>query len=256
MVRFSLYKRHRTKGVYYYVRFWNPEKKNYDAGISIETLRAKLGDDSLRRIGTRSAAAAIAVRAYEEGLTKKEKKSPNFIEYVLNFWDFDNSSYVKLKNKTKKNSIGRDHCLNMLGTFKRNFMPRINPELKLSEITQGDIETVIVSLIDEGKISASTINNVILSVQKPLNEAFARGMIKTNPMQNISMLQRDQKDRGIPTKAEVEAVLEYLRKEGFAGRISMKIYLAVVLAATTGMRQGEIRALRKEAIEFVENDLE
>ena len=256
MVRFSLYKRHLSGGVYYYVRFWNPEKKNYDAGISIEMLRTKLGEDSIRRIGTRSAAAAIAVRAYEEGLTKKEKKSPNFIEYVLNFWDFDNSSYVKLKNKTKKNSIGRDHCLNMLGTFKRNFMPRINPSLKLSEITQNDIEAVIISLIDEGKISAATINNVILSVQKPLNEAFARGMIKTNPMQNIHMLQRDQKDRGIPTKAEVEAVLEYLRKEGFAGRISMKIYLAVALAATTGMRQGEIRALRKDAIEFVENDLE
>ena len=122
MVRFSLYKRRRAKGVYYYVRFWNTEKKRYDAGLSIETLRAKLGDDGIRRIRTRSAAAAIAVRAYEEGLTKKEKKSPNFIEYVLNFWDFDNSAYVKLKNKTKKNSIGRDHCLNMLGTFKRNFM--------------------------------------------------------------------------------------------------------------------------------------
>ena len=256
MVRFSLYKRRRAKGVYYYVRFWNTEKKRYDAGLSIETLRAKLGEDGIRRIRTRSAAAAIAVRAYEKGLTKKEKKSPNFIEYVLNFWDFDNSSYVKLKNKTKKNSIGRDHCLNMLGTFKRNFMPRINPSLKLSGITQNDIEAVIISLIDEGKISAATINNVILSVQKPLNEAFAREMIKTNPMQNIHMLQRDQKDRGIPTKAEVEAVLEYLRKEGFAGRISMKIYLAVALAATTGMRQGEIRALRKEAIEFVENDLE
>ena len=32
VVRFSLYKRHRTKGVYYYVHFGNPEKKNYDAG--------------------------------------------------------------------------------------------------------------------------------------------------------------------------------------------------------------------------------
>ena len=256
MVRFSLYKRHLSGGVYYYVRFWNPEKKRYDAGISIETLRTKLGEDSIRRIGTRSAAASIAVRAYEEGLTKRDKKSPNFIAYVLNFWDFDNSSYVKLKNKTKKNSIGRDQCLNMLGTFKRNFMPRINPSLKLSEITQSDIEAVIVSLIDEGKISEATINKVILSVQKPINEAFSRGMIKTNPVQNISMLQRNQKDRGIPTKAEVEAVLEYLRKEGFAGRISMKIYLAVALAATTGMRQGEVRALRKEAIEFVENNLE
>ena len=204
----------------------------------------------------RSAAAAIAVRAYEEGLTKKEKKSPNFVEYVLNFWDFDNSSYVKLKNKTKKGSIGRDYCLNMLETFKRNFMPRINPSLKLSEITQNDIETVIVSLIDERKISAATINNVILSVQKPLNEAFARGMIKANPMQNVKMLQMDQKDRVIPTKSEVKAVLEYLRKEGCAGRISMKIYLAVTLAATTGMRQGEIRALKKDSIEFIDNDVE
>ena len=41
-------------------------------------------------IASASAAAAIAVRAYEEGLTKKEKKSPNFVEFVLNFWDFDN----------------------------------------------------------------------------------------------------------------------------------------------------------------------
>ena len=131
MVRFSLYKRHRAKGVYYYVRFWNPEKKEYEPGLSIETLRSKLGDDSFRRIGTRSAAAAIAVRAYEEGLTKKEKKSPNFVDYVLSFWDFDNSSYVKLKNKTKKESIGRDHCLNMLGTFKKNFLPHIDQSLKL-----------------------------------------------------------------------------------------------------------------------------
>ena len=52
-------------------------------------------------------------------IAKKEMKSPNFVEYVLNFWDFENSSYVKLKNKTKKGSIGRDHCLNMLGTFKK-----------------------------------------------------------------------------------------------------------------------------------------
>ena len=89
MVRFSLYKRRRTKGVYYYVRFWNPEKKSYDPGLSIETLRSKLGDDSFRRIGTRSAAAAIAVRVYEEGLTKKERKSHAFVEYVLNFWDSD-----------------------------------------------------------------------------------------------------------------------------------------------------------------------
>ena len=137
MVRFSLYKRRRAKGVYYYVRFWNPEKKSYNPGLSIETLRSKLGDDSFRRIGTRSAAAAIAVRAYEEGLTKKERKSHAFVEYVLNFWDFDNSSYVKLKNKTKKGSIGRDYCLNMFGTFKRNFMPRINPSLKLSLNTLG-----------------------------------------------------------------------------------------------------------------------
>ncbi len=50
MVRFSLYKRHLSGGVYYYVRFWNPEKKNYDAGISIETLRAKLGEDMLNPI--------------------------------------------------------------------------------------------------------------------------------------------------------------------------------------------------------------
>ena len=105
MVRFSLYKRHRTKGVYYYVRFWNPEKKNYDAGISIETLRAKLGDDSIRRIGTRSAAAAIAVRAYEEGLTNKEKKSPNFIEYPEFY--FNNYEISMLKSLSTASFSGQ-----------------------------------------------------------------------------------------------------------------------------------------------------
>lgn len=68
MVRFSLYKRRRAKGVCYYVRFWNPEKKSYDPGLSIENLRSKLGDDRFRRIGTRSVAASIAVRAYSAGV--------------------------------------------------------------------------------------------------------------------------------------------------------------------------------------------
>lgn len=53
-------------------------------------------------------------------------------------------------------------------------MPRINPSLKLSEITQSDIETVNASLFDAWKISAATDNNVILSVHKPQNEVFAR----------------------------------------------------------------------------------
>ena len=207
MIRFSLYKRHLSTGVFYYVRFWNPEKKCYEPGISIEVLRGRLGEDGFRRIGTRSAAASIAVRAFEKGLTKKEVKSHNFVEYVLNFWDFDNSSYVKLKNKTKKGSIGRDHCLNMLGTFKKNFLPHINQDPKLDEVTQSDIENVIIALIDEGSISNSTINNVILSVQKPLNEAFSRGLIKINPMQNILMLERNQKDRGIPPRVRLKLSL-------------------------------------------------
>lgn len=250
---FRLYKRSLTKR--YYACFWDSERKKYSAGQSIEVLSQKLGDEPHFGVLGKYAAFDVAKRAYESGIWKGAlPTAPLFVDYVIKFWDYDSSPYVRLKNKVKPNSVGRDHCANMLGTFKKHMQPHLPKDLRLSAVTTVLIKTHILRLIDEGNIANATINKVILSIQVPLNEAFRNKLIKENPMDGIQMLARNAKEKGIPTRTEVETLLAYLYELGSEGKINLKIYLAVALAATTGMRAGEIRALKASNISLIDTD--
>ncbi len=83
--------------------FKNDETGKFMSAKSVESLRKRLGDTEHHHITRRSEAESIARRAREAGLDGNEKiEDPLFIDWLLQFWDFDNSYYIKKENKKRQ----------------------------------------------------------------------------------------------------------------------------------------------------------
>ncbi|MDA3938272.1 MAG: site-specific integrase [Spirochaetia bacterium] len=79
-----------------------------------------------------------------------------------------------------------------------------------------------------------------------LNDAIRRGLLDTNPADNVTPLKKNTRERDILTADEVSLIFDY---ESIAKLWKKKIYyLANLLAAVTGLRVGEILAVRGEVL--------
>ena len=122
MTEIVLYKRHLKSGAFFYVKYFNHDSKKYDVNFSIEKLKDLLGRNNNKRTRSRGEAFRIALAAIDAGIietAKKKEKAPELAKYVLSFWDYDNSEYIRMKNLVKPNSVGPDYANNMEGTFKK-----------------------------------------------------------------------------------------------------------------------------------------
>jgi integrase len=107
----------------------------------------------------------------------------------------------------------------------------------------------------------------------PLKEATRKKWVAHNPMDGVEVIANTYQQRGIYTVSEIQKILDYLYIKGTVGvteqwktrgpnktlverprlvRIGLKPYLATALAAYTGMRSGEIRALTSEQIRLID----
>jgi len=214
----------------------------------------------------------IVERAIADGLVNLDRDTRNFIDYVIAFWDFDTSEYIRRRNQKSPNSIGKDYAMGMLNNFKNHARRFLPPRLNVHEVTSLHIEKVIDSLLDEGHLVNATIMKVVQSMSVPLKEAARKKLIAHNPMDGVEPLANAYKERGIYTMDEIRKVLDRLYQKGTEGvdemrgvrgknhakaekskvvKTDLKPYLAVALAAYTGMRAGEIRALCSEQIKPV-----
>ena len=161
----------------------------------------------------------------------------------------------------------------MLGCFKKHAQPNLPSRLNLHEVTANHIEKVIDTLLDEGRLSNATIKRVVQSMSVPLKEATRKKWVAHNPMDGVEVIANTYQQRGIYTVSEIQKILDYLYIKGTVGvteqwktrgpnktlverprlvRIGLKPYLATALAAYTGMRSGEIRALTSEQIRLID----
>jgi integrase len=95
-------------------------------------------------------------------------------------------------------------------------------------------------LADKG-LSTSTINQILLICCTPLKWAYNEKIITVNPVIGLTRFSITNKERGILTEAEAEAAFSFSWK-------SKRAFVASLVAATTGLRQGECLALRRSDI--------
>lgn len=251
-MNYYLSKRKRGKNSKWYVYFYDgQDTRKYTMSFSVELLRRKLNIKERTPLTREKEALVIVERAIEEGLIRRPADEIPFIKYVLEFWDYGNSDYIRRRNLKNPNSIGKDYVMSMLGTFKKNAMPLLSKKLLVSQVTAFDIEFVINELLDNGELSNATIKRVVQSMAIPLREATRLKLIAHNPIDGVEPLSHTPKKRGILTVDELSQIITYMRDKSLEGSIPVNAYLAVALASLTGMRMGEVRALCTEQIKFV-----
>ena len=178
----------------------------------------------------------------KSAILTSSKQDRDFTEFLSNFWDYDNSPYVKEKLR-KNHSIHRRYCHDQSGAVKRYWIPFFTGRL-LGDITRQDIEDFIehfenLPLTKNMRIpqSAKRKNTIIQAGTIPLSWAFHKEMIDRDVTKGITWFSRKAAERQILTPELAAAIFKVQWKDERAR-------LANMLAMVTGMRAGEIQGLR------------
>jgi integrase len=210
-----------------------PQKKNVvrvgDLSLKDMVRKIKAGDEAktllteLRRLGW--------VKSFVQSETPG---AVDFISFLSNFWDWDKSPYIKEKLR-KSHGIHRRHCQIQGGAITLYWEPFFKGRF-LGDITAADIDGFI-DYMGNMPLSASRKNVVIKAGTKPLRWAFSKGHIDKDPTRGHIMFTGEERKRDILNPTIASAVFKAVWNDDRAK-------LANMLAAVTGMRNGEILALR------------
>jgi len=222
---FTLYKRKLAdRPVFYYVVYDEQgQRKKFSTGCT-----------------TKSQALAYTMELYKSGSLIPEKKelpaALTFGECARGWWTPD-CEYVRAEALR-----GRKLTEQYINTNKRLMDLYILPTFKssvLAEITSARIETWQRYLIEKKKLSPKSANNILSIFSVILEEARRQGHLQANPAREVRSLANNSKQRGILSFEEARDLLTNLSYWD-----NPVAYTASLLAACTGMRSGEIRALR------------
>ena len=159
----------------------------------------------------------------------------DYISDITRFWDWEESPYIREKLR-KEHGIHRRYCKGQKSNVAMYRMPFFKGWL-LGEITAKDVDDFI-DHIGQKPFSASWKNLLIYTGTIPLSWAFSKGMIGNNPVNGHMKFSATPAKRP-PAKASAVFNAPWPNEREMSGNL---------LASVTGMRLGEIQALRMRDI--------
>lgn len=171
-----------------------------------------------------------------ENSPKVEQIKITFGEYSKDWWTRD-SDYVK--EEALRGRILSDQYLGISASqLKLHILPTFKRFL-LEDITTTKIESWQRQLVENKGLAPKSVNNIVSTLSVMLEEARRQDLIITNPVKEVRPLARNSRQRGVLTYEEAKDLLTNLSYWD-----NPVAYTASLLAACTGMRLSEIRALR------------
>jgi integrase len=222
-----------VKTAFAWLRDGIPQKRE---PVKVQDMAIK---DVARKIKTKAEAEILLEGMKRMGWIKSyvlagSMAAQDFASFLSDFWDWEKSPYIKEKRR-KNHGIHRAHCIRQGQAATLYWEPYFKGRI-MGDITAADIDAFINS-IGEKPLSAARMNSVILAGTKPLRWAFSKGKIETDPTRGHLLFSGEWKERSVLSPTAATAAFRVPWKDNRAK-------LANMLAAVTGMRQGEILALR------------
>jgi len=168
-------------------------------------------------------------------------KVQTFEEYSKNWWIWDKCTYLKAE-RARGRELSRSYCDTCRRSLEKHVLPVFKNKL-LTAINPGDVEKWLFTLINKKNLSPKTANNTMSVLSVMLEDAARKKVVPENPCKRVKQLMEDTSGRGVLTSVEAKELLSDpgLWKNNLA-------YIGNLLAAVSGMRAGEIRALRGQDI--------
>ena len=213
-------------GRIYYAAFWNEDRQDY--------IRRSTGMTS------RAAADAVARKWLDEGLSIQD--SQNFLIYMEGFWS-DGSDYLRGRELRKKplSTTYIKNSRSAISRYMRAYLEETGQmQIPLHKVTAGLLEKLMLWLESRG-LGSARINGIMKAVRVPLSRAARAGKIRDNPASRVER---------IPDPAPRRQILELSEAKAFFAQewTDPRYYACNLIAATTGLRLGEIRGLQAEDI--------
>jgi len=190
-------------------------------------------EDAMRIVNALKDRGLIDVSA-----TKSGPGSVLFTEWLENFWDYHASPYVKEK-LAHKQSITKRHCYEMGIRVRKYWLPAFN-DRTLNSITRQNLKDFSLNLVEKG-LAPTSINKIMFGGTVALSWAFREGHIAVNPTEKLMRFSGAPEKRGILTPSEAAAIFKVNWND-------KRAYVGNLLACTTGLRSGEVLAIRKSDI--------
>ena len=180
-----------------------------------------------------------AVRSSINSPDKSDTTKPVFlIEALTNFWDFENSEYVK-KRIARGYDIKQRNCKEKLGIVRRYWATYFPADRTVQSLTSRELDDFLLYLRMEKELSADTVNKTMTAANMPFEFLMKEGLIESNPLASVERFKVSPKKRGIPTETEMKALmaLDWDWTDS-AYKLAFKV------AALFGLRAGEISGLQ------------
>lgn len=127
--------------------------------------------------------------------------------------------------------------------YKRTMRLVLKPalgELELAALTYTHMKTLVASMRKDGKAD-NTIRNNMIPIREMLTHAVRDGLIPSNPATALEITGGRRRKIKPPTREQVTKLIQHSRPEARE---------AIVVATVTGLRRGELFALRWEDVDF------
>jgi len=227
---------------YHAIKYGIPEKGGRTAAdlITVDTILTnirtaeRLDPDDVERI-----LRTLADRGYViSGTPADSPATEDTVVFLLRFWTWNESPYVREK-LCRGHAITKGHVANRYRWIMKYWEP-VFRGVPLVQLTRGAIRDFADSL-SEKPITAGTRNHVLLSGTVALRWAHQNEILRTDVTTGIKSYSGTTKRRGTLTLDEAESLFSLTWADERAR-------LANLTAALTGLRQGEIVALRLQDI--------
>ena len=113
---------------------------------------------------------------------------------------------------------------------------------KLTDIKPIDIESWLIHQYETSGLSPATVNRVLATLKVMMKEAERLGYVREDPAKNIGILKENPKEKTILTLDEIRQLFDESRTKTIWNG-DEKHFTLNLLAATTGMRMGEVQGL-------------
>ncbi|MCR4661345.1 MAG: site-specific integrase [Clostridia bacterium] len=162
-------------------------------------------------------------------------------EKFLNIWMED---YVKIKNKKRTTIVYKN-------LIEKHIKPQLG-KLSLKHLNMFVLQIFLNKLINSGNarngcgLSSSTIQMIMVILKSSMNMAEKLELIKTNPTINLIRPKTIKKRVECFSLEEQKMIEKYV----FNHRKNKPYYLGIIICLYTGIRIGELLALKWEDIDF------